>query len=41
MPSVRVHALTISLDGYGDGPEQGLDNPLASVRLPLSIETAV
>lgn len=28
MPKVRVHCFSISLDGYGAGPNQGLDNPL-------------
>ena len=28
MPKVRVNAYAISLDGYGAGPGQGLDNPL-------------
>lgn len=28
MSKVRVHAFTISLDGYGAGPNQALDNPL-------------
>lgn len=28
MPKLRVHAFTISLDGYGAGPSQNLDNPL-------------
>jgi dihydrofolate reductase len=28
MPKLRVHAFTISLDGYGAGPDQGLKNPL-------------
>ncbi len=28
MPTVRVHAFAISLDGYGAGPDQCLDNPL-------------
>jgi dihydrofolate reductase len=28
MPKVRVHAFTISLDGYGAGPDQGLKTPL-------------
>src|SRR6201982_3230859 len=28
MPKLRVHAFTISLDGYGAGPNQDLDNPL-------------
>lgn len=28
MTKVRVHAFTISLDGYGAGPNQTLDNPL-------------
>jgi dihydrofolate reductase len=28
MPKLRVHCFTISLDGYGAGPNQDLDNPL-------------
>jgi len=28
MPKLRVNAFAISLDGYGAGPDQGLDNPL-------------
>ena len=28
MPKIRVHALTISLDGYVAGPDQSLENPL-------------
>jgi len=28
MPKVRVHNFTISLDGYGAGPHQSLENPL-------------
>lgn len=28
MPKLRVHNLAISLDGYGAGPNQGIDNPL-------------
>jgi dihydrofolate reductase len=28
MPKLRVNAFAISLDGYGAGPEQSLDNPL-------------
>ena len=28
MSKLRVHAFTISLDGYGAGPDQNLDNPL-------------
>jgi hypothetical protein len=30
MPKVRVHAFTISLDGYGAGPDQSLKNPLGA-----------
>ena len=30
MPKLRVHAFTISLDGYGAGPDQGRDNPLGA-----------
>jgi dihydrofolate reductase len=28
MPKLRVHSFSISLDGYGAGPNQNLDNPL-------------
>jgi dihydrofolate reductase len=28
MPKLRVHCFAISLDGYGAGPSQSLDNPL-------------
>ena len=28
MPKLRVHGFSISLDGYGAGPHQDLDNPL-------------
>src|SRR5262245_535429 len=28
MPKLRVHAFSISLDGYGAGPDQDLQNPL-------------
>jgi dihydrofolate reductase len=28
MPKVRVHSFSLSLDGYGAGPDQGLDHPL-------------
>jgi dihydrofolate reductase len=28
MPKLRVHGVAISLDGYGAGPRQDLDNPL-------------
>lgn len=28
MPRLRVHGFSISLDGYGAGPHQDLDNPL-------------
>jgi dihydrofolate reductase len=28
MPKLRVHGFTVSLDGYGAGPNQDLDNPL-------------
>src|SRR5687768_15810370 len=28
MSKLRVHCFTISLDGFGAGPDQGLDNPL-------------
>ena len=28
MSRLRVHAFSISIDGYGAGPTQNLDNPL-------------
>jgi len=28
MPKLRIHAFSISLDGYGAGPDQSLENPL-------------
>ena len=28
MSKLRVHAFSISLDGYGAGPDQSPDNPL-------------
>src|SRR6202047_528689 len=28
MPKLRVHSFSISLDGYGAGPDQDLNNPL-------------
>jgi dihydrofolate reductase len=28
MPKLRVHSFSISLDGYGAGPDQSLDDPL-------------
>jgi dihydrofolate reductase len=28
MPRLRVHCFSVSLDGYGAGPNQNLDNPL-------------
>ncbi len=28
MPRVRVNAFAVSVDGFGAGPDQGLDNPL-------------
>jgi dihydrofolate reductase len=28
MPKLRVHAFSVSLDGYGAGPDQDLDNPM-------------
>jgi dihydrofolate reductase len=30
MPKLRVHCFAISLDGYGAGPNQGLENPLGA-----------
>ena len=28
MPKLRVHGFSLSLDGYGAGPGQNLENPL-------------
>jgi hypothetical protein len=28
MPKLRVHSFSISIDGYGAGPDQSLENPL-------------
>ena len=28
MPKLRVHNLSMSLDGYAAGPDQSLENPL-------------
>ena len=28
MPKVRVNSFSISLDGFGAGPDQGVENPL-------------
>lgn len=35
MPKLRVHNFAISIDGYGAGPNQDLDNPLGSGGLAL------
>ena len=35
MPKLRVHCFAISLDGYGAGPNQDLDNPLGVGGLKL------
>lgn len=35
MPKLRVHNLSISLDGYAAGPDQDLDNPLGVGGLRL------
>ncbi len=35
MPKLRVHNFAISLDGYGAGPNQDLDNPLGVGGLAL------
>jgi dihydrofolate reductase len=35
MPRVRVHCFSISLDGYGAGPNQDADNPLGVGGLAL------
>jgi dihydrofolate reductase len=35
MPKLRVHCFAISLDGYGAGPDQSLENPLGIGGLAL------
>lgn len=35
MPKLRVHAFSISLDGYSAGPNQDLDNPIGVGGLPV------
>src|SRR5262249_47081917 len=35
MPKLRVHAFSISLDGYGAGPNQSLDHPLGAGGMAL------
>jgi dihydrofolate reductase len=35
MSKLRVHSFGISIDGYGAGPDQGLDNPLGVGGLAL------
>jgi dihydrofolate reductase len=35
MSKLKVHALAISIDGYGAGPNQNLENPLGSGGLAL------
>jgi dihydrofolate reductase len=35
MAKLRVHSLAMSLDGYGAGPRQSLDNPLGAGGLAL------
>jgi dihydrofolate reductase len=35
MPKLRVHAFSISIDGYGAGPNQDLENPLGVGGLAL------
>jgi hypothetical protein len=35
MPKVRVAGFSVSLDGFGAGPEQSLENPLGQRGLEL------
>jgi dihydrofolate reductase len=35
MSKLRVHNFTISLDGYGAGPHQSLDNPMGVGAIPM------
>ena len=34
MSQIRVESFTISIDGYGAGPSQSLQNPLGSSTFP-------
>jgi dihydrofolate reductase len=36
LPKLRVHTFSISLDGYGAGPNQSIDNPFGENGLRLS-----
>jgi hypothetical protein len=36
MPKLRVHNFSISLDGYGAGPNQDIENPLGLGGLALN-----
>ena len=35
MPELRVHNFSVSIDGFGAGPRQGIDNPLGVDGLKL------
>jgi dihydrofolate reductase len=35
MPKLRVNAFTLSIDGYGAGPDQSLENPLGAGGMAL------
>src|SRR5262245_38959238 len=35
MPKLRVHTFTLSIDGYGAGPDQNLDNPFGTGGMAL------
>ncbi len=37
MSKLRIHCFAISIDGYGAGPNQNLDNPLAWTGNPYII----
>ena len=35
MPELRVHNFSVSIDGFGAGPRQGIDKPLGVDGLKL------
>jgi dihydrofolate reductase len=37
MPKLRVNAFAVSIDGYGAGPDQSLDNPMGVGGYPLYV----
>ena len=41
MTKLRVHCFAISLDGYGAGPDQSVDNPLGVGGVALHVQADV